>query len=126
MRILIDTHILIWHLEGDSQLSSERKQLILSPDNDILISIASVWEMAIKMSKGKLMLSRSLEDVILHIEGSMSSFLTIEPRHLLRVATLPFNHKDPFDRLLIAQSLAENIPIITSDPYFVDYGIEIF
>ena len=124
MRILIDTHILIWHLEGDSQLSLERRKLIASPSNQVFISIASLWEMAIKLSKGKLAISRSIDDVVAHIEGSTSLLFAIAPEHLIHVASLPFHHKDPFDRLIIAQSLVENIPILTSDSNFSAYGVE--
>lgn len=125
MRILIDTHIFIWHLEDDSALSLARSELIEDPSNEILLSIASLWEISIKLSIGKLTLSRSIEDVILHINRSTSSFLAIEPEHLVHVASLPFHHKDPFDRLLISQSLVEDIPIISSDPNFAEYGVEL-
>lgn len=124
MRILVDTHVFIWHLEDDPALSLALSELIENPDNEILISIASIWEMAIKMSRGKLTLSRSIEDVIRHIERSKSSFLTIDPTHLARVVSLPFYHKDPFDRLIIAQALTEDIPIITSDRAFAAYGVD--
>lgn len=125
MRILIDTHIFIWHLEDDPSLSLARSELIEDPNNEISISVASLWEIAIKLSKGKLTLSRSIEDGIVHINRSTTSFLAIETDHLVRVASLPFHHKDPFDRLLISQSLVEDIPIISSDPNFADYGVKV-
>ncbi len=125
MRILIDTHILIWHLEDDAHLSLAHSEIIADPDNEVLISIASLWEIAIKLSKGKLVISRSISDVAAHVERSTSLLFAIEPEHLIRVASLPFHHKDPFDRLIIAQSLVENIPILTSDSNFADYGVEL-
>lgn len=125
MRILIDTHILIWHLEDDAHLSLESSDLIADPDNEVLVSIASLWEIAIKLSKGKLAISKSIDDVVAHIEGSTSLLFAIEPEHLIHVASLPFHHRDPFDRLIIAQSLVENIPILTSDSNFAVYGVEL-
>jgi PIN domain nuclease of toxin-antitoxin system len=125
MRVLIDTHVLIWHLEDDAQLTLERSALIDDSDNEPLVSIASLWEIAIKQSLGKLRLLLQLDDIVHVVENSSTSLLTVEPNHLIHVATLPFHHKDPFDRLIIAQALAENIPIITSDPHFAKYGIEL-
>lgn len=125
MRILLDTHILIWHLEGDSQLSPDRRLLIASPSNQVLISIASLWEIAIKLSKGKLAISKSINDVVEQVERSTGLIFAIEPEHLIHVASLPFHHKDPFDRLIIAQSLVENIPILTADSNFSQYGVEL-
>lgn len=125
MRILTDTHILIWHLEGDSQLSPVRRELIATPSNEVLVSIASLWEIAIKLSRGKLAISKSINDVVSCIEQSTSLLFPIEPKHLIYVASLPFHHKDPFDRLIIAQSLTEKIPILTSDPNFAEYGVEL-
>ncbi len=125
MRILIDTHILIWHLEDDAHLSLARSEIIADPDNEILFSIASLWEIAIKLSRGKLAISKSIDDVVAYIEGSTSILFAIAPEHLIHVASLPFHHKDPFDRLIIAQSLVENIPILTSDSNFSAYGVEL-
>ena len=125
MRILIDTHILIWHLQGDSQLSPERRQLVASPSDQAFISIASLWEIAIKLSKGKLAISKSISDVVAHIERSTSLLFAIATEHLIHVASLPFHHKDPFDRLIIAQSFVENIPILTADSNFSKYGVEL-
>jgi PIN domain nuclease of toxin-antitoxin system len=122
---LIDTHILIWHLVGDAQLSPARWNLIADPDNKVLISIASLWEIAIKLSRGKLAISMSIEDVISCIERSTSSLAAIEPEHLIIVASLPFHHRDPFDRLIISQALIEGIPILTSDSNFAYYGVEL-
>lgn len=123
MRILIDTHILIWHLEDDEQLSSHHGQLIEDPSNTVLISIASFWEIAIKTSRGKLELSKSIEDLISEIERSSIAILPIESKHIIQVSKLPFHHKDPFDRMIIAQVLVENVPIISTDSNFSKYGV---
>lgn len=125
MRVLIDTHVLIWHLEDDSQLSLDRSAIIGDPDNEPLVSIAGLWEIALKQSIGKLKLSRSIEDIIQIVENSTTSILAIEPSHITCVAQLPFHHKDPFDRLIIAQSIIENIPVLTSDLDFTAYGVNI-
>jgi len=125
MRILIDTHILIWHLEDDRQLSSYHGTLIEDPSNSVFISIASFWEIAIKSSRGRLSLAKSIEDIFSEIDRSTSSILSIEPEHTLQVSKLPFHHKDPFDRMIIAQALSENIPVISSDKYFSDYGVKL-
>lgn len=124
MRILIDTHILIWHLEGNAQLSPDRRNIIADAANNILISKVSLWEIAVKLSLGKLQLAKSLKEIISEIEFSTSELLPIENDHILSVASLPFHHKDPFDRLMIAQALTENIPVITSDPDFASYGVK--
>ncbi|MGB7202581.1 MAG: type II toxin-antitoxin system VapC family toxin [Pyrinomonadaceae bacterium] len=123
MRFLIDTHVLIWHFEDDAQLTLERSAFIDDPDNEPLVSFASLWEIAIKQSLDKLKLSSSLDNIVGAIEESTTSLLPIDSRHLIRVAELQFHRKDPFDRLIIAQALAENIPIITSDPHFAAYGV---
>lgn len=125
MRILIDTHILIWHLEDDQRLSSYHGYLIEDPVNSVFVSIASFWEIAIKLSLGKLSLSRPLDDVIRATRNSTSIILPIEPEHTLQVARLPHLHKDPFDRMLVAQALTENISLISTDQILSDYGAKI-
>lgn len=93
MRILLDTHILIWQIEGDTQLSPDYRSLITDPENSVYVSIVSFWEIAIKLSRGKLALSRSLSDVIRVVRNSTATILPIEPEHTLRVAQLPFLHE---------------------------------
>lgn len=125
MRLLIDTHILIWFLEGNKLLSKSRRQIIADSQNDVFISIASLWEIAIKISIGKLTLAQSLEDVIKQIAIENIKILPILPEHTLEVSTLPFHHRDPFDRIIIAQSKIENLPLIADDGEFSNYGIKI-
>jgi PIN domain nuclease of toxin-antitoxin system len=125
MRILIDTHILIWHLEDDERLSVCHGDVIANAENSIFVSVASLWEIAIKTSRGKLSLSRPIEEVFREIDGSTVSILSIEPRHTLRVASLPFHHRDPFDRLIIAQALTENLSVITVDGDFAAYAVNV-
>ena len=125
MRILIDTHILIWHLEDDSQLSLARSEIISDTDNSIFISIASLWEIAIKSSRGKLSLAKSIEDILAEINQSSSSILPIEPGHTIQVSKLPFHHRDPFDRMIIAQAMVENIQLMSADNGFSVYGMDL-
>ena len=127
MRLLLDTHTLIWFFAGNSQLSATARILIEHEDNNKLVSIASIWEMAIKESKGHLNLSLPLHEYIAQ-KLSLEDFnlLNINLDHLSQIVTLPFyhkDHKDPFDRLLIAQAIMEGIPILSKDSAFDAYSI---
>ncbi len=125
MRHLLDTDALLWYTLADPKLSTTAKALILDPANAILISPASYWEIAIKIRIGKLTLHRPYPDFI---DACLNKYgfkiLPIEPRHTGVLTTLPFHHKDPFDRLLVAQAMVESIPIIGSDPAVDAYGIK--
>ena len=123
MRLLLDTHTLIWFFAGNSQLSATARILIEDEDNNKLVSIASIWEMAIKQSKGRLKLSLPLHEYIAQ-KLSLEDFnlLNINLDHLSEIVTMPFHHKDPFDRLLIAQAIREGIPILSKDSKFDAYS----
>ena len=125
MRILIDTHILIWFLEGNSELTARQKSLIVSSDNEIFASIASLWEIAIKVDLGKLTLANPLVDVIAGLKSENIDILSITPTHTLQVSTLPLYHRDPFDRMIIAQAQVEFLDVISSDDAFADYGLNL-
>lgn len=125
MRLLIDTHILIYFLEGNSSLADSHRQIIVDSENEVLLSVASLWEMAIKISIGKLSLSQPLKDVIKQIKAEDFEILPISPEHTLQVSTLPFHHHDPFDRIIIAQCQIEKLPIISNDIVFSDYSVEL-
>jgi PIN domain nuclease of toxin-antitoxin system len=123
VRFLLDTHTFLWFIGGSPNLSSQARQLIEDAGNERLISIASLWEMSIKASLGKLKLNLSFPDMVReHISGNSMKLLHISPDHLDIVRTLPFHHKDPFDRLLIAQSLSKNILVLSRDQVFDDYA----
>lgn len=125
MRYLLDTHSLLWFLSGDAGLTERARRIIENTDHDILVSIASLWEIAIKHSLGKLKLAQPFEEIFPHqLEINSLSLLGIRLPHVMRVSGLPFHHRDPFDRLLIAQSLSEEIPILSADDAFDDYGVE--
>ena len=116
--MLLDTHSFIWFVEDNSSLSSHARSLIEEPTNNVFLSIASVWEMAIKVSLSKLDLNQSFDLFILNqLLLNDITLLDITVNHTARVATLPF------DRLLIAQSLAEGMPIIGIDSVFDAYGV---
>lgn len=125
MLLLLDTHILIWFLEGNKLLSKSRRQIISNPQNDVFVSIASLWETAIKISIGKLTLKQPLADVIKQIIVQDIEILPIMPEHTLQVSILPFHHRDPFDRLIIAQAQIENLMIISNDSNFGSYGVKL-
>jgi PIN domain nuclease of toxin-antitoxin system len=125
MKHLLDTHTLLWYTLNDPQLSLTAKTLILDPANEILISPASYWEIAIKISIGKLKLHQPYEDFI---DACLLRYgfniLPIKTTHTGRLLTLPFPriHKDPFDRLLVAQAIVECIPLISGDSVLDIYG----
>ena len=125
MRVLLDTHAMYWYIEGDPQLSAMARTVIQDAANEILISPASYWEIAIKISVGKWQLNRTYEEFIdLALNKYWFQVLPILPTHTARVIGLPFHHKDPFDRLLVAQALVENTPIISNDSALDAYGIQ--
>jgi PIN domain nuclease of toxin-antitoxin system len=119
VRLLLDTHTFLWFIEGNPQLNGPARQLIEDIGNERLLSIASLWEMSIKASLGKLKLKLTFSDVVRdHVGGNAMKLLHISPEHLDIVRSLPFHHKDPFDRLIIAQSRTENIPVLSRDEVF--------
>jgi PIN domain nuclease of toxin-antitoxin system len=124
MRVLLDTHALLWFLSGDSRLSRHAFDLITDPGNDVLLSTGSLWEIVIKVSLGKLPLPGPFEEVIpAQLEAERIEMLPIEVPHLAALQRLPPYHRDPFDRLIIAQATAEGIPVVTDDPAFRRYDL---
>lgn len=123
MKYLLDTHALIWFLEGDERLSSKAKSIVCNDDADIYVSIVSLWEMAIKISLGKLELSQSLEQIIAKLPQQSITVLSVQPPHVVTLLSLPFEHRDPFDRLLIAQALRENMILMSNEVLFLRYGV---
>ena len=125
MKLLLDTHSLIWFFSGDPKLSNTARIYMEDVKHQKLISLATVWEMAIKQSKNKLTLALPLEDYIqqkLKLEDF--ELLPIHLNHLAIIATLHFYHNDPFDRLIIAQAMVEKIPILSRDLAFDSYDIK--
>ena len=125
MRFLLDTHTFIWFVTDSPQLSTSAKALIEDEYNEKWLSVASVWEMAIKCSIGKLTFDSPLQTFVeQQIQQNSMDLLSIQIAHLAIVSTLPLYHCDPFDRLLIAQAMVESIPIISGDVVFDAYAIQ--
>ena len=122
MNLLLDTHTFLWFIADNPKLSSTACALIADANNRIYLSVASLWEMAIKISLGKLRLAQPF-GVLLPQQLNLNhiDLLNITVEHAAVVATLPFHHRDPFDRLLIAQATAEAMPIVGSDAAFDAY-----
>lgn len=118
MKLLLDTHAWIWFTAGDSQLSQIAKDSIEDAGNETLVSPASYWELAIKLSTGKIQISRPYLEFVEHaIAGNGFQTLNVLPQHTEKVAALPFlrsGHRDPFDRLLVAQALVENVVLVST------------
>jgi PIN domain nuclease of toxin-antitoxin system len=124
MKLLLDTHAFLWFIEDSPRLSAEAKGLLES-DVDLFISVASLWEIAIKLSTGKLTLTQQFEAFISEqLSKNTIEVLPITVAHLALVATLPFHHRDPFDRLLIAQATVELLPIVSIDQALDHYRIK--
>lgn len=122
MRLLLDSNAFLWWAEAHPALSAAARDAIADPANESLVSIAALWELVIKSSLGKLALP---DDVETMVSSQGFSVLPISFVHLRRFAALPRHHKDPFDRLIIAQALAEGIPIASADRRFPAYGVQI-
>lgn len=124
MMLLLDTHTFLWFVTDDPQLSVTARALIVDPANEILVSAASYWEVAIKVSLGKYPLSVPFERFFTQgIEGNDFSILPIEIRHAAILSSLPMHHKDPFDRMIIAQAIGDHFAILGVDSAFDAYGI---
>jgi PIN domain nuclease of toxin-antitoxin system len=125
VRALLDTHAFLWSIVEPERLSERARHFIKDSANEIFLSAASAWEIAIKYRKGRIELP---EDVASVVTSGISDLglrtLPIEMRHALRVAGLPLLHADPFDRILIAQAKLEAFPLITADPNIARYAVE--
>ena len=125
MRVLVDTHVFLWWVEGDRALPAKARAALANQENECLVSMVSAWELAIKAGLGKLKLTLPVKRyVVEHIAANGFRMLDIRMAHVGRVETLESHHGDPFDRLLIAQALEEEIPIVTADPIFRKYGVK--
>lgn len=122
MRVLFDTHAFIWWDSEPTRLSAKALDLCRNPGNVLLLSVASVWEMEIKRQLGKLTLRTPLAEIVEHQHSANGLILLdVQLPHVLRLADLPPIHKDPFDRLLVAQALAEAATLVTADPVVRQY-----
>lgn len=127
MQLLLDTHIFLWFIAGNPLLSAYARSLIEDLNNDRFLSMASVWEMAIKVSTGKITLAQPLEQLIPYqVQRNKITLLPVELSHVVQVSKMPFHHRDPFDRLIIAQGLTEAMPVISVDAIFDPNGVQRF
>jgi PIN domain nuclease of toxin-antitoxin system len=124
MKNLLDTHTFIWFLNGDKNLSTTAKKYIEDVDAENYLSIVSLWEIAIKISLGKLEINIPFEKLEAYILENNFQILPISFNDLIKLSNLPFHHRDPFDRLLIAQSMSNEINLISKDNFFAEYGVE--
>ena len=125
MDFLLDTHILIWFLEGDQKLSINHRNAILNNPDKTYISISSIWEIAIKKSISKLETDFTIQETISLIEENGFELLQINCNHCYEIATLSLLHRDPFDRMLIVQAFVEDLTIITVDQHFKQYPVKV-
>jgi PIN domain nuclease of toxin-antitoxin system len=126
MKLLLDTHIFIWWADQPEKLSPAALSALEDEANELLLSVASVWEMQIKIQLGKLKLSLPLKELVK--TQQQTNDITISPvelTHVLALDALPFHHKDPFDRLLIAQSIEEDLTLVTADSQFSAYSVKL-
>lgn len=125
-RLLLDTHTFLWWVSDAPELSITAREAISDTGNECFLSIASCWEMAIKSSIGKLRLTKPVERFVNDlITENGFRLLSIDLRHAAKVEALPFHHRDPFDRLLIAQAITEKLTIVTVDSLFSSYGVKL-
>ena len=120
MRLLLDSHTLLWSFWNSPRLGTRSRDAIRDPDNEALVSVASIWELAMKRVSGRLDAPSDLLNAC-HEQGF--ALLSIEPLHAEQAANLPMHHRDPFDRMLVAQAQAEGLVIVTADAQMRRYGV---
>ena len=127
MKLLLDTHVALWSFAEPERLSALAREAIVNRDNLVFLSAASTWEIAIKYAQGKLQLPSAPENLLpMQVARAGLSFLPIDFEHTLAAAQLPPHHRDPFDRMLIAQALVENLMLMTVDPKMAMYDVQRF
>lgn len=121
MRYLLDTHAFLWFINGDNQLSFMARQAIQDTSNDKMVSIASLWEISIKLNIGKLQLDMPYKDLMWHMNINGFQLLPVQFEHTTTLTTLELHHGDPFDRIIISQALTEDLTVISRDINFNEY-----
>ena len=125
MALLLDTHAFLWWVDDSPRLSRKARTTIGRPEETCFLSLASCWEMAIKISLGRLRLAQGLDRFVAeHMAANGLEPLSVQLPHAARVASLPFHHRDPFDRLLAAQAIEEGLSMVSADPIFSRYGLK--
>ena len=124
MSLLLDTHTFLWFISGDTQLSNRASALIEDVNNDRFLSVASLWEIAIKVNIGKLALTESFGTLIpRELQNNAVAILPVKLEHLAKLVELPLHHRDPFDRLIVVQALVEQMTVVSSDDKLDAYGL---
>jgi PIN domain nuclease of toxin-antitoxin system len=126
MKLLLDTNVFIWLNDAPHRVRERVMTVIANPDNDLFFSLTSIWEMQIKIQLGKLELSDSLPDILKtqQVENNLQ-VLTIDLNHIWSLANLPYHHRDPFDRLLVAQAQTEGMTLVSADGIFEMYDVDL-
>ena len=126
MRVLVDTHTFLWALLHDRRLPAKAKRILTSDTDELVFSLVSLWEIAIKIKTGKL---NTIGSSVAYIREEMNAYgmelLPIRYEHILQLEALPRNHGDPFDRLLVAQAISESLPILSGDEKLKEYGVKL-
>jgi PIN domain nuclease of toxin-antitoxin system len=126
MRILLDTHTVLWWADGSDQLSTLARDLMSDPQTSNLLSVVTVWEVAIKYHLGRLRIPGNPEEFVANLTEELDlTILPIEKAHAFTAAALPLHHRDPFDRMLIAQAITEQVPILSSDAHLARYPVHV-
>jgi len=125
MPYLLDTHAFLWFVSGDKKLPKEIKELVKNVNESCFISIASFWEITIKVQLGKLKLGLSIEELFEFTSRNKIEIIDINSEHLIELMNLPFMHSDPFDRLIVSQGISENLILISKDSELNKYGIKL-
>jgi PIN domain nuclease of toxin-antitoxin system len=126
VKLLLDPHTFLWFIGGSNELSAHARAVIEETENDRYLSVASLWEMAIKVSIGKLEVPLPFTRLVQkHVRGNAIEVLRVEPEHLDEQRRMSFHHRDPFDRLIFAQAIVEEMPIVSCDDAFEDYSVRL-
>lgn len=126
MNLLLYTHVFLWSYESPEKISSQAMSELSNSSNDLFLSLASIWEIQIKIGASKLQFQDSLKDILKN-QQELNGFkiLPIELSHALHLENLPLHHRDPFDRMLISQAIAENMTLVSADKRFADYDVNL-
>jgi PIN domain nuclease of toxin-antitoxin system len=124
LKLLVDTHTWLWWLFEPSRLGTQARALLADNSSVCYFSAASAWELAIKIQTGKLNLPRSLQDILQQLDAQNIRWLDVSRAHCLRLETLPFHHRDPFDRMLASQAATDGLGILSADSLFEFYGVQ--
>ena len=123
MKLLLDTHTFLWWDSEPEKLSQRALELCQNPENILILSVASIWEMQIKIQLGKLKIKMPLSELIRQQQENGVGILPVEASHIFAVENLPNHHKDPFDRLLVAQAIVEDAVLVSADPLITQYPV---